>query len=92
MWITRCLLVGEWPVDNYLRAGGEPVDSVDNTVDKSVDNFLVLTIQYNHIVLVVINRVINMWITCVIEIRRLCLNRIPDNIVTCVRKKGYIRP
>ena len=39
MWITRCLLVGERPVDNYLRAGVEPVDSVNNSVDKSVDNF-----------------------------------------------------
>jgi hypothetical protein len=42
------------------------VDNVDNSVDNSVDNFLFVRIQNNYFILVVINRFINMWITCVL--------------------------
>lgn len=53
-------------MDNLFASTRYPVDNVDNSVDNSVDNFLLLRIQNNYFILVVINRFINKWITCVL--------------------------
>ena len=76
-------------MDNCSQAARYPVDNVDKSVDNSVDNFLAVRIQNNYFILVVINRFINMWITCVIVDLNLYegLRTAIIGIATCVEKK-----